>query len=136
MDEPENARLVQRAYERMASGDLDSLDNLFDAEIEWRLPAMGHVPFAGTWRGIQGVRQFFQKLSETQDVVEFRPDEFIAQGDKVVVLGHFVMRVKSTGRESASDWAHVWTVTGGRITHFREYVDTAAVSRAHGGSAP
>jgi uncharacterized protein len=48
-----------------------------------------------------------------------------------VVLGRFVMHVKATGKESRSEWAHAWTVKEGVITHMQEYVDTAAVSRAH-----
>jgi uncharacterized protein len=77
------------------------------------------------------VGQFFGKVAQVQDVVEFQAEDFIAQGDKVVVLGHFSQRVKSTGRISASAWAHVWTIKGGKVTHFREYVDTAAVIRAY-----
>jgi uncharacterized protein len=49
----------------------------------------------------------------------------------VVVLGRFSMRIKATGRNFGSDWAHVWTVKGGKVTCFYEYVDTAIVSRAH-----
>jgi uncharacterized protein len=70
-------------------------------------------------------------VAQAQDVIEFEPEDFIAQDDKVVVLGRFSHSVKSTGRVSASAWAHVWTVKGGKVTHFREYVDTAAVSRAY-----
>ena len=47
---------------------------------------MANVPFAGTWKGRQQVEQFFSRMSEVQDVVEFEPEEFIAQGDKVIVL--------------------------------------------------
>ena len=82
-------------------------------------------------RRLDGVKEFLRKLTETQEVVEFRPEQFIAQRNQVIVLGRFVMRVKSTGRESASHWAHAWTITAGTITHYREYVDTAAVTSAH-----
>jgi ketosteroid isomerase-like protein len=70
-------------------------------------------------------------MAEVQDVVEFEPEEFIAQGDKVVVLGRFTMRIKATGRDSSSAWAHVWTLQGKMVSSVREYVDTLAVSRAH-----
>ena len=40
-------------------------------------------------------------MSEVQDVVEFKPEGLIAQGDKVIVLGRFTMHVKATGRASA-----------------------------------
>jgi ketosteroid isomerase-like protein len=65
-------------------------------------------------------------------VIEFELEQFVAQGDTVVVLGHFAMRVRATGRTSRSAWAHVWKVEEGRVSSFREYVDTLAVSRAYG----
>lgn len=69
---------------------------------------------------------------DTQEDIEFRPEQFIAQHDTVIVLGRFVMRVKATDREFTSDWAHCWTIRSGRVTRFREYVDTAAVTSARG----
>ena len=38
------------------------------------------------------------------------PREFIAQGDKVVVLGHGAWTTRDTGRDFESDWVHVFTV--------------------------
>lgn len=131
MNEQANRQLVQQAYQYQSEGDVQSLLNLLTEDVQWQLPSMENVAFAGTWRGREQVGQFFSTLAQVQDVVEFEPEEFIAQGDKVVVLGRFSMRVKSTGRISASAWAHVWTIKSGKVTHFREYVDTAAVSRAH-----
>ena len=131
MNDQDTTLLVKQAYARFGSGDVESFLDLLDPDIEWQLPEMTDVPFGGTWHGREGVSQFLRKLSESQDVLDFGAEQFIAQGDKVVVLGRFVMHVKSTGRESASDWAHVWTLNGGKVTHFREYVDTATVTRAH-----
>ena len=131
MSEQANTRLVQQAYQRIAMGDMPSLLHLLAADVQWQLPDMENVPFAGLWQGRQQVKQFFGIVDQVQEMVEFQPNEFIAQGDKVIVLGRFTMRVKSTGRDSNSDWAHVWTVKDGEITHFREYVDTVAVIRSH-----
>lgn len=51
MDGQENTRLVQQAYERFKAGDFDSLAISLDPDVEWQLPAMENVPFAGSWRG-------------------------------------------------------------------------------------
>jgi ketosteroid isomerase-like protein len=131
MNEQENTRLVQRVYQSIEAGDIQALLNSFAEDVQWQLPEMENVPFAGTWRRREGVRQFFSKIFELQDVVEFEPQEYIAQGDKVVVLGRFLMRIKTTGRDFGSDWAHVWTVQGDKVTRFYEYVDTTVVSTAH-----
>jgi uncharacterized protein len=131
MNEQANTRLVQQAYQSIAAGDIQALLNSFAEDIAWELPEMENVPFAGKWQGHQGVRQFFSKVFEVQDVVEFEPEEFVAQGDKVVALGNFLMRVKATRGEYSSKWAQVWTVKDGKVTRFSEYVDTAVVSRTH-----
>lgn len=131
MNEQTNRQLVQQAYQKVKAGDMQSFLNSLTEDVQWQLPEMENVPFAGTWHGREQVGQFFNTVAQAQDDGELELEEFIAQGDKVVVLGRFSWRVKSTGRVSASDWAHVWTVKSGKITHFCEYVDTAAVSRTH-----
>jgi ketosteroid isomerase-like protein len=131
MNEQANTQLIQQAYQRIQVGDMPSFLTLLAPDVQWRMPETTNVPFSGTWQGRAQVGEFFRKVAETQDVVEFRPEHFVAQGDKVVVLGRFVMRIKATGKESRSEWAHAWTVKEGVITHMQEYVDTAAVSRAH-----
>lgn len=131
MKETANTELIRQAYEFFKAGDISSFLNLLAEDVEWQMPEIDNVAFAGSRRGRQQVGEFFQRMAEVQDVVEYAPEEFIAQGDKVVVLGRFTMRVKATGKESRSAWAHVWTVQGGSITASREYVDSLAVSRAH-----
>jgi hypothetical protein len=131
MHEQEHTALVKRAYETMMTGDIESFLKLLDADVEWHMPAMEDVPFAGVRYGHNGVREFARLLNESHEVVEFLPEQFIEQGKIVVVLGRFTMRVRATGRKVASDWAHAWTISDGKITYFQEYVDTAAVVRGH-----
>lgn len=131
MKEETNAKLIQQAYRSIITGDIPSFLNILAENVLWIVPDMPNVPFAGTWRGREQVGQFFHRMVEVQDVIEFEPEEFIAKREKVVVLGHFIMRVKATGLLSRSQWVHVWKVDEGKISYMREYVDTLAVSRAH-----
>jgi len=94
------------------------------------LPEIENVPFAGKRQGRGAVGEFFSTLASLQDARSFEPREFIAQGDKVVVLGHYVWQVKANGRTYESDFAHVFTVRGGQIGAFHEYTDTAAGANA------
>jgi ketosteroid isomerase-like protein len=131
MNEEANTQLVRQVYQNFAAGDIQSLLNLLSVDVLWQLPEMANVPFAGTFQGREQVARFFSKMAQAQDVVEFQPEEFIAQRDKVVVLGRFTMQVKTTGRTFHSAWVHVWTVGKDKVDHMREYVDTLAVSQAH-----
>jgi hypothetical protein len=131
LNEETNVKLIQQAYQSIQTGDIPSFLNVLAENVLWIVPAMPNVAFAGTWQGREQVGQFFRRVVEVQDVVDFEPEEFIAKCEKVVVLGHFTMRVKATGKLSRSSWAQVWKVEGGQVSYMREYVDTLAVSRAH-----
>ncbi len=78
----------------------------------------------------EGAAEFFSKIAECEDTLKFEPREFIVQGDKVVVVGHYEARAKATGREYATYFIHVFTVREGKITSFVEYTDTAAIAEA------
>jgi hypothetical protein len=131
MSEQENTRLAQQAYENFKSGNIPALLDLVADDVEWQLPEIEHVPFAGKRRGREQVRQFFASVNQEQEALRFEPQQFIAQGDKVVVLGQYAWRVRSTGRKFESDWAHVFTVREGRVAKFQEHTDTAACAAAY-----
>lgn len=131
MGEQENIKIVQQAYQNFKTGNIPALLNMVSERVEWRLPEIDNVPFAGRRRGRDQVAQFFSLVAEAQEVQQFEPQEFIAQGDKVVVLGHYAWRVKKTGRTFKSDWAHVFTVRDGAVVGFHEYTDTAASAAAY-----
>ena len=57
--------------------------------------------------------------------VDFEPQEFVAQGDTVVVLGHYRFRPKTTGIAYDTDWAMVWWFRDGKIVKFQIHYDTA-----------
>jgi uncharacterized protein len=131
MNERENTHLVLRAYQSVKTGDMQALLNLMASDVVWSLPDMPNVPFAGTRRGRDQVAKFFSIMADVQDIVEFAPEQFVAQAEKVVALGHFTMRIKATGKLAQSKFAHVWTIEGNQVTEMREYVDSLAVSQAH-----
>ncbi len=131
MSEQDNIKLVQQAYANYKSGDIQSMLDLLADDIEWELPEIENVPFSGKRRGREEVEKFFKSLADSQKLQYFEPREFIAQGDKVVVLGHYGWCVYSTNREFEGDWAHVFTIRGGKVLKMHEYTDTAAVGSAY-----
>jgi ketosteroid isomerase-like protein len=88
------------------------------------------VPWAGSFRGHDGVGTFFSALGSSVDFETFEPQAFFTQGDCVVVLGTERARVKRTGKPFANAWAHAFTLAGGKVVKFHEYSDSAAVAAA------
>jgi ketosteroid isomerase-like protein len=80
------------------------------------------------------VGQFFSQVFDTEEPLHFEPREFVAQGEKVVALGDYAWRVKSTGRVYETDFVHVITLREGKIARFQEFADTATVGSAYRGS--
>src|SRR5215210_5597289 len=99
MAEQENIRLVQALYAAFGRGDIPALLDALTDDVEWWEPGPTDVlPWAGLRRGSDQVGQLFRVLDEVEEVQQFQPQEFVAQGDRVVVLGHERCRIKSTGR--------------------------------------
>jgi len=131
MNEQENTKVVQQAYDYFKSGNIEGVLSLMSNDVDWRLPNIENMPHAGTRKGLEQVTEFFSTLAEVQDAKQFDPNEFIAQGDRVVALGHYIWNVKATNREYESDFVHVFTVRDGKITGFDEYFDTTPATMAY-----
>jgi ketosteroid isomerase-like protein len=131
MNEQQNTQLVRQAYECFQAGDIPGLMDLCAEDIEWKLDPTEGVPFTGARHGKGAVMEFFSTLDQSQHPLHFEPREFIAQGDKVVALGHYAWSVKSTDRVFESDWAEIFTIRDGKIAGFREFTDTAAGAAAY-----
>ena len=131
MSEQENTLLVQQTYDHFQGGDIPAVLDLLSEDVQWVTAEVEGAPLGGTWRGREQVGQFFQSLSDIQEVRQFEPSEFVAQDDRVVALGHYAWHVKTTGRNWESDFAHVFTVRDGKVTRFQEYTDTAALADAY-----
>ena len=134
MAEQENTAVVRGMYERFKAGDIDAMLTGMTQDIEWQLPEIAGVPFSGKRQGHDSIREFFASVVELQDVDEMELDAVIAQGDAVVVLGHYTWRVKSTGRGFTSDFAHAFQMTGGKVARFQEFLDTALAAAAYQGA--
>jgi uncharacterized protein len=133
MSEEGNTQLVQQAYQDFQNGDIQSVLGSLSSDVEWVTPPVSGVPVGGTYHGVEEAGQFFASLGDTQEPRQFEPKEFVAQGDRVVALGHYVWHVRSTGREWEADFAHVFVVRDGKIARFQEHTDTAAIADAFRG---
>jgi len=132
MSEQDNLRIVQEGYRDFSRGDIQTLLEKFADDIEWVIP--GSNPLSGTYKGRNQVGEFFKRLSDLTEITAFEPQEFIAQGDKVVALGRETGQAKSTGRTFQSDWAMAFTFRNGKVVRFQEYTDTANLEAAFSGT--
>jgi uncharacterized protein len=125
----ENVQIVKEAYAAFGRGDIQGLLALFAEDIEWIIPGEGW-PLAGTYRGRAGVAGLFQKVSEMLEISFLETREFVAQGDRVLVVGFSGGRIKGANRTYEHHEVLAFTVRNGKVTNVREYIDTLALARA------
>src|SRR5213082_3547744 len=105
MAEEQNIQVVQGAYAAFGRRDVAGVLEAMDESMVWHATqgAAAHVPLAGSHRGKAGVKEFFRLVDEYEQFEVFDPQEFIAKGDKVIVLGHYTVVVKTTGKKFDAD---------------------------------
>jgi len=128
MSTQENVQIVKDFFAAMGCGDKHGLLAISAEDIEWIIP--GEWALAGTHRGHAGLADFLQKASEMVETSFPEPPEFVAQGDRVLVVGFARGRIIATNRTFEDDWVFAITVRNGKVTNIREYIDTLALARA------
>ena len=129
MSTQENVQIVKEFFAAMGRGDKPGLLALSAEDIEWIIPGEDW-PLAGTHRGHAGLADLLQKASEMLETSFPRPPEFVAQGDRVLVIGFAKGKIIATNKTFEDDWVFAITVRNGKVTNIREYIDTQALARA------
>ncbi len=125
----ENVQIVKDLFAAMGRGDKQGLLALVAEDIEWIIPGKDW-PLAGTHRGHVGLAELLQKASDELETKYPKPPEFVAQGDRVLVIGVATGKIKATNKPFEDDWVFAITVQNGKVTKSREYIDTQALARA------
>jgi ketosteroid isomerase-like protein len=130
MSTQENKQLVIQGYQKFQNQDIKGVLEMCADDIEWEGARSEDIPFSGTFHGKQETAQYFSLMDQVQEIEQFEPQEFIAEGDKVVVLGQSKWKVKATGETYDNPWVHIFTVQNGKLTRFQQYNDSAAALEA------
>jgi ketosteroid isomerase-like protein len=129
MSAQENVQVVKDFFATIGRGDTQGLLALCAEDIEWIVPGQDW-PLAGTHRGHAGLADLLQKASEEVEMTYPKPPEFVAQGDRVLVIGVATGKIKATNKTFEDHWVFAITVRNGKLTNIQEYIDTQALARA------
>jgi uncharacterized protein len=124
-----NVQVVKNFLAALGRRDKQGLLALAAEDIEWIVPGE-NWPLAGMYRGHAGLEKLLQTANETVETSYPEPPQFVAQGDKVIVVGFATGRIKATNRTFEDHWVFAITVRDGKLTKVREYPDTQALARA------
>jgi uncharacterized protein len=125
----ENVQIVKHFFAAMGGANKQDLLALVAEDIEWIIPGEGW-PLAGEHRGHAELAALLRKASEEVETKYPKPPEFVAQGDRVLVVGVATGKIKATNKPFKDNWVFDITIRDRKVTKIREYIDTQALARA------
>jgi len=129
MSTEKNVQTVKNFFAAIGRVDKEGLLALVAEDVEWIIPGEDW-PLAGTHRGHAELAAVLQKASKEVEMTYPKPPEFVAQGDRVLVIGSATGKIKATNKPFKDDWVFAITVRSGKVANIREYIDTQALARA------
>ncbi len=130
-DETRNLDLIIKFHNTGTSIQKLRDSGLLSEEVEWWVAGSQDVlPFAGTWRGLDGVAEFQRHLRETMKYEKTELQEYIVDGDQVAAIFKGIGHAVKTGRPFESLILRLYTLRSGKIIRVRNFFDTAAYAAA------
>lgn len=115
------AATVERLFAAFRAGDLDALLATVHPESRWTYYGANPRLAAATFSGHDAVRRFFAGILERLAMTAFDTDEFVTEGDTVVIFGGEAGTVRATGQAFRNVWAQKYVVREGLIVEMAEY---------------
>lgn len=112
---------VQRMFAAFGAGNLDALLETVHPDSRWAYYGANPRLSAAKFVGQAAVRRFFEGILARLTITEFRTDQFVAEGDTVVVFGGEAGTVNATGQPFRNVWAQQYVVRDALIVEMAEY---------------
>ncbi len=135
-DEARNVEVLKAAYRRWSEtkgGSVDEWMKICADNIAFGSLAQGAAPpiqYMTEYTSRDRLKDYFGGLARDWEMIESAADHFVAQGDRVVVIGRCTWRFKKTGTVVSTPKCDTWRFADGKAVEFFEYYDTAQVMAA------
>jgi uncharacterized protein len=134
-DEAANVTTLKDAYRRWhetRGGSVDHWMTICDENIKFGSLAQGapRVEYLTAYKARDELKHYFEGLLHDWEMIDYVAQQFVAQGDRVVMLGHCSWRARRTGKVVTTPKADAWRFANGKAVEFYEYFDTHQVVAA------
>ena len=126
----QNVKIVRAVYDSFAAGDVDAVFAAMTPDIEW--DESEGMPYGGVYRGREAIMSnVFGPILTDVEGFTAAPDEILGLDDaRVVALGEHGGR--GANGPVRTRFVHIWTVTNGLVSHYRQLADTHTFRSAIG----
>ena len=122
-----NVTALRTGYIAFAARDVPVVLAQLDPDVKWIETAGG--PFAGTFVGPEDVAAgVLGRVAAEWSEFHVEPDDYIASGDSVAVLGTYRGTYRATGKAVTARFVHVYRFRHGRIVRYESVGDTAMLN--------
>jgi ketosteroid isomerase-like protein len=118
------SELVRRAYAAFAVRDFEALSAIADPDFE--LDLTDRVLNPATYRGEQGLRQFFAEVDELWESMDMKVDRLVERDEEVLALLAVDIKGRGSGLVLEDRIAQIWTAREGKLVRMRVRADQAA----------
>lgn len=123
---------VKAFFQAYSKGDYQGILDVFHPETTITAVREGAVNgYIGTYKGIDGVKEFLTNLGKTFDTQLFTVENIVGGHGVAFANGKFVQKVKATEKRFASDWALYAVIKDGKIYEYHFYEDSAKFEEAN-----
>ena len=123
--------LVREGFEAWNSDDPQWVLDHMHPEVEWIAPERD--PFPGTYKGYEGVQEFWSRWRGAVGRLRLAPEEVIDAGEHVVVIAHRWARNEITGLQISDKVAQVFTFgEDDKCIRVQEFHDRGTALKAAG----
>lgn len=134
-EESENVDILREAYRLWHETKGESVDHwLSICADQLDFGSIGQsvkaTPYMTIYESKTRLGEYFRGLARDWEMIEFRTEHFVAQRDRVVMLGRCSWRAKRTSKTVWSPKADSFRMAKGKIIEFFEYFDTAGMRDA------
>ena len=132
MNDNKNLEALKQAYEYWDSNKelaFENWMNLLSSEVRLRSLADGAtgMEFTRICNCKDDVLRYFQGLSAEWEMIYYKIDDYVVQGDKIVAIGNCQWRYRETSKVVETPKVDIVTFKDGKVIDFFELYDTAKV---------
>lgn len=128
----EKLQAAYKAWNDTRGTSVDTWMDLMADEIEMRSMANGApgMEFSAPRKGKDTLHLYFSALAADWEMIYYTTEEFVIEGDRIVMFGRGAYRNRKTGKTAESHIVNRWRFRDGLAVEYFELYDTASAFAA------
>ena len=121
---------MRERYDKFSQGDIEGATDLWADDFTWQGSNSTDLPGGGEHQGREQALQVLGQAVGAWDQFDLQADEFLEEGDTVVVLAH--NNVKKGDESAELPVVHIWRWEGDQIKRLQVLTDTHQAAKMLG----